>query len=159
MNEEELIGLNLIQLQAKLLQPEEPTPISMWPETEGWLWLGLGVVTLLVYLGIKWFKHYQANAYRREAVSELTRAGDDAGAIAEIVRRVALMAYSRSKVAGLYGEDWLRFLDNARGKPGFDSDLGRKMNSAPYNINSEPVLGLNHLAVDWVKRHKLEAHK
>ncbi|WP_295890568.1 DUF4381 domain-containing protein [uncultured Vibrio sp.] len=159
MNEQDLVGLSVIELQAKLLQPDEPVAISMWPETEGWLWLGLGVLILLVYLFLKWRKQYQANAYRREAEAELKRIGDDASAIAVIIRRTALTAYSRTDVIGLTGEEWLRFLDSTRGKPSFDSELGQKMLKAPYVINAEPALGLNNLAVDWVRHHKLETRK
>ena len=44
--EEELKGLNLVDLYDKLIQPEAPVPISLWPQTVGWLWLGAAVVIL-----------------------------------------------------------------------------------------------------------------
>lgn len=155
MTEEDLIGKSLIEMQAMLVPPFEPPRISMWPETEAWIWLGLVVFALLTYLVFRWFRYLKANAYRRAAVAELNTVGDDAGAIAAIVRRTALAVYPRTVVAALHGEDWLRFLDKTRGKAGFETDKGRKMLQAPYLAEPVYVAGLNGLAADWVRHHRV----
>jgi hypothetical protein len=156
MTEEDLIGKNLIELQRMIVPPAEPPPISLWPETEAWIWLGIGLYLLATYAVIKWHDYRKANAYRRAAVVALKTVGEDAAAIAAILRRAALAAYPRSAVAALHGEDWLRLLDKTRGKKGFETDLGRKMLRAPYRASQESVEGLNRLATDWVRHHSAE---
>lgn len=157
MTEQDLLGKSYMELQAMFVAPSEPARISMTPATEGWLWVGLVVVALLAVCLVKWIKYRTANAYRRAGLSALKLAGDDAGAIADVLRRVALVAYPRKSVAALHGDDWLRFLDSSWAKSGFESDIGRKMLAAPYHAIPTSVTGLNRLAADWVRHHKVEA--
>ena len=156
MTEQDLIGLSLFEMQAMILPPDMPPLISMWPETVGWIWVGVTAAALFAIVLIKWRQFRKANAYRRAAVAALSAAGDDATAIAGILRRAALAAYPRDKVAALHGEAWLRFLDKTGAKAGFDTDTGHKMLRAPYRGEPMPVDGLNRLAVDWVRHHKVE---
>ncbi len=156
MTEEDLIGKNLIELQSMMMPPSEPPSVSLWPETEVWTWLGFAVGALAVYAIVRLYRQRRANAYRRAAVMALSTAGEDAAAIAEILRRAALVAYPRRMVAALHGEDWLRFLDRTRGRKGFESDLGRAMLRAPYRDSSQGNEGLNDLATDWVRHHSVE---
>ena len=159
MSDSELIGLNVIELQAKMIAPSEPASVSMWPETQGWIWLAVLCSLIVLIAGIKWFKYRKATAYRRAAILELKKVGDDAMAIADIIRRVALVSYPRELVVSLHGENWLAFLDQTRGKTGFNSLIGKSMNRAPYTQNPQSLSGLNKLAIDWVSHHKLEVTK
>lgn len=154
MTREDLIGLSPLELQAMIVPPSEPPRVSMFPETEGWIWVGLSVLAALAWIAIKWIRHRRANAYRRAALSLLSTTGDNAGAISAILRRAALVAYPRESVAALHGERWLRFLDKTRGKPGFETEIGQKMLQAPYLTDPVSVAGLHDLAVDWVRHHK-----
>lgn len=156
MKEADLIGMGYPEMLGLILPPTEPTPISMWPETQAWIWLGVLACALLGYAAFRWHRYRKLNAYRRAAVSALSEVGNDATAIATILRRTALAAYPRSLVAGLHGEDWLRFLDKTWGRPGFESDMGRKMLSAPYRSDQLILDGLNDLACDWVRHHNAE---
>ena len=159
MNEQDLIGLSYLEIHAMFLPPDEPARIPMRPETEAWIWVGLVLLGVIAYAIFRWIKYRKANAYRRAAVTALNGAGDDAGAIAAIIRRTALVAYPRSVVASLHGEDWLRFLDQTRGKTGFETDMGRTMLQSPYRSVPAPVDGLSDLAIDWVRHHRAEAPK
>ena len=155
MTPEELAKLNLVELLDQLIPPPEPPAISMWPATEGWIWLGLAILIGLG-LAIRWLvKRHRANAYRRAALSELKAAGDDPAAIAEILRRAALAAYPRAEVASVQGDDWLRFLDQSYEGKGFSSDMGRAMVEAPYRTEVAAVAGLSDLAHAWVNKHKV----
>ena len=79
---EDLAGLDLIELFDRLVLPDAPVSVSMWPQTVGWLWLG-AVLLLVALLGlwrvIVWRRD---TAYRRAAVAELRRAGNDPEVIA-----------------------------------------------------------------------------
>ncbi|MEM7429506.1 MAG: DUF4381 domain-containing protein [Pseudomonadota bacterium] len=155
--EEDLSGLNLVELIDRLEMVLTPEPVSLWPQTWGWVWLGLAVAALLAY-GLHRFIHWRrANAYRRAALEELARVHDDPAAIAAILRRAALAAYPRTNVASLYGDDWLAFLDRTLGGSSFSNGPGRVLATAPYTP-APPSDGLASLAADWVQRHKGNAY-
>lgn len=151
---EEFQGLNLVELLDLLEPVPEPAPISMVPQTVGWLWLGLGLAVLLGWLAVVLLRRYRANAYRRAALAELREAGDDPARIAEVLRRAAIIAYSRDRVAALTGTDWLEFLDTSFSGTGFSSGPGVALSAAPYTRTRTPVPGLNDLARTWIRAHK-----
>ena len=154
---EDLSTLNLVQL-LNLLEPvPEPPPISLWPETTGWIWLGVALVAGLAFAIRLWIGRWRANAYRRAALQELAAAGNDASAIAEILRRTALSAYPRTDVAGLCGEDWLAFLDRTYGGTEFSNGHGQVIATLPYRATTDGEVDLAPLVIQWVRRHQRQA--
>lgn len=149
---EDAKSVSLIELLDSLVEPVEPTPVSMWPQTWGWALVAAILAFLLAYAGWRWWLGYRANAYRREALQALRTAGGDPTVIATIIRRTALSAYPRSAVASLNGADWLRFLDErSRGKA-FSScpDFA----SAPYSGDRQALRAdYDALAERWIKTH------
>ncbi|MEM8631964.1 MAG: DUF4381 domain-containing protein [Pseudomonadota bacterium] len=149
-------GLGLVDL-IDLLEPvPEPPPISWAPQTIGWLWLGLAVLAIVLWTVCAVYARRRARAYRRAALTELDAAGEAPEEIAAILRRVALCAYPRAKVASLTGPDWVAFLDASFPGSGFTSGVGAVLADAPYR-GGDPAPGLNTLARDWVRTHKAEA--
>lgn len=146
-------GKNLVELLDMLRPIPEPPPVSMWPATAGWIWLGLGILALATWVGWRALRRWRAGAYRRAALAQLSAAGDDPVQVAAILRRTALAAYPRRDVAGLIGDDWLSFLDQSAGMNGFSSDAGEALLAAPYRP-MPAVPGLGQLARDWVRRHR-----
>ena len=45
---EDLAGLTLVELLDLLEPVVEPPPVPLWPQTQGWIWLGLAVAALLL---------------------------------------------------------------------------------------------------------------
>ena len=87
-----------------------PPAIGWWPLAPGWY-----ALVILMSLPAGWFlwrgwKNWQANAYRREALHQLTSL-QDAVAIAALLRRTALAAAARTEIAGLTGSAWAEWLD------------------------------------------------
>ncbi|WP_171180538.1 DUF4381 domain-containing protein [Ruegeria sp. HKCCD8929] len=149
----DLQGLNLVELIDLLEPAPEPAPISMMPQTIGWIWLGLALALLVGWLTRRAIKHRHANAYRRAALGALAGAGDDPACVAEILRRTALTGFPRGDVAGLTGKDWLRFLDQTMGGDRFSNGPGRIVAQAPYRpVPASPAL--TQLARDWIVTHK-----
>lgn len=150
---EDLSKLGLVEL-LNLLEPiPEPAAVSLWPQTVAWLWIGVVLVLCGTWLGRRWVLHRQANAYRRAALRGIAAAGEDPAALAEILRRTAISAFPRAQVAGLYGEEWLAFLDRAYGGTEFSDGRGRVFAVAPYR----PVVAatrLAQLAGEWVVGHR-----
>lgn len=155
---DDLSKMDLVQLfdQLQLLDP--PPPVSMVPETAGWIWLGLIVVCAVGYGVWRWRKTYLAGAYRRAALAALGHAQDNPAEIAALLRRTALVAFPRSDVAALHGRQWLGFLDAAAPKVAFSgSEAGALLTSAPYQRgqpNGQITADLAKMARIWIETHQ-----
>ena len=145
---------NLVDLLDQLIEPAPPPPVSMAPQTAGWAVLALLVLCGLVYALWTYRDYRQRNAYRRAALVALDGAGDDASAIAAVLRRAALVAYPRSEVASLSGDDWLSFLDRSGRMSGFREGAGRVLVTAPYAGVGKPAPELSGLARTWITKHE-----
>lgn len=153
MTEAELQGKNLVELLDLLEGVPVPESVSMMPQTPGWIVLGvlLAVVSVVVYRRIR--NHRRAEAYRKAALAELGQTADDPARIADLLRRTALAAFPREQVAGLFGLDWLTFLDQSFPGTGFASGPGQVLTTAAYR-DTAPSPDLGKLAQDWIKTHK-----
>ena len=150
---DDLSHLSLSELYDRLEPITAPPPIPLTPQTTGWVVLGV-IVFAFVAIGIAHFlRRYRANAYRRAALVALSKAGDDPAAIAQILRRTAIATFPRAQVAGLHGENWLRFLDATSAKVTFAAtDAGKALLAGPYKTVA-PVPDLALLARRWVQTH------
>ena len=151
--QEDLSRLNLVELLERLEPVPEPAAVPLWPQTVAWLWIGLLLLSVVLWLGRRWQRHRHANAYRRAALGAIAAAGDDPAALAAILRRTALVAFPRREVAGLYGDAWLAFLDRAYGGAEFTRGPGRVLATAPWAPGTDAA-GLAPLVATWVRRHR-----
>ena len=120
---EEFQGLALVELIDLLEEVPEPLAIPMTPQTPGWIALAAVILVIGLVL-VRWgVNRHRANAYRRAALHELEEARDDPSTVAAILRRTAIAAYPREKVASLSGAQWLAFLDRTASRRGFASGL------------------------------------
>ena len=71
---EDLSRLTLVDLLDLLEPVPEPPQVSLWPQTVGWIWLGLAVACVAGWLGRRWLMNRRANAYRRAALKEIAAA-------------------------------------------------------------------------------------
>ncbi|WP_294226711.1 DUF4381 domain-containing protein [uncultured Shimia sp.] len=142
---------SLVGLLNQLAEVPDPMPVSMVPQTAGWLVLLAAVMAVLAWRGWRLWQHYQANAYRRAALKALSASGDDPVVISGILKRAAMVAYGRRRVAGLSGQAWVAFLAET-GAAQFDDTA---LFSAAYQKapgQSDPQLAT--AAREWVKSHK-----
>ncbi len=148
-------GKSLVDLLDMLEPAPVPEPISMVPQTWGWVVLAI-ILAGFIILGVYAFRrHRQFNADRREALIELAASGNDAAKIAEILRRTALVAYPRRKVAALHGEEWTNFLNQTSDNVTFTDGASRQLVQAPYrDVKADPDLEI--LARNWIRSHKRE---
>ena len=89
-----------------------PAPVSAAPQT--WAWYPLfGALLVATVLLVRWFvRHRRATRYRRLALAELEeiRTRQAWGELPALVKRVALQAWPRERVAALTGTEWIEFL-------------------------------------------------
>lgn len=124
-----------------------PETVSWWPLAPGW-WITLGLFLLaasVVYV-LKFMK--ERKQMEKQVMDEFERLVDTyksdkdinglLGGVSQLLRRVSLTKYTNENIAGLTGEDWLRFLDdtlmNSKNKPplNFRGNLGELLISGQY---------------------------
>lgn len=132
----------------------QPPPPAWTPQTVGWYVLftiaGLLVLWMIVHLVRRWF----ANRYRREALRELALLPPEQ--FAALLKRTALAAWSREKVASLSGEAWLTFLDESADGNLFHrspADRIEEMALRSETLSSEDEQSLRKTTAEWIRRH------
>ncbi len=122
----------------------EPAAAPWWPLAPGWQVLLALAVLLLALAGLHWLARWQSRRYRREALAELGRIvaqGQGAAqlaALSRLLKRTAITAYSRPRVAGLSGAAWFAFLDATAGTR-FGEGLGAALESDNYAVTRGAV--------------------
>jgi len=146
-----------------------PQAVSYMPATTGWVVVGVLLLALLIYLAWRAVKYWRANAYRREALAELahverrmrTAPGwESLEALPTLIKRTAIAATSRERVAALTGREWLRFLDRTLGGDSFSRGTGQLLTRIAYHdeeqfsvIPAPDVHELLRLTRRWIRRH------
>ena len=149
----------------------EPSRVPWGPPAPGWYYIIalalLGTIVLAVRALLRW----QANRYRREALAEWqrlqalladssTRPAAIAG-LAELLKRTALSVFPRREVAGLSGEQWLKFLDRTGRTNNFSAPAGQFLEAAAYDPRraataSESEVGeAASITRDWLACHRI----
>jgi hypothetical protein len=153
-----------------------PPPVAWTPQTVGWAVLGGMLLLCLAVLAVRGFLRYRANRYRRDALAELARlqqtlAADAAAAptvlvaLPAVLKRTALAAWPRERVAGLNGAQWAQFLrDNAGAATQAADRLGPLVQAAQYRgektlsqLPREEAQALLHAGQLWIEGHRVPA--
>jgi hypothetical protein len=119
-----------------------PDAVSWWPPALGW-WLLAAVLLGLMLLALYgwWWRRQRARDWRVDArfrLRQLARSMDQNDSrtviseLSELLRRVAMARFGRSRCAGLSGDDWLTWLSD-NDPSGFDwQKKGRVLLELPY---------------------------
>ena len=108
-------------LMASLRDVAVPPPVSWRPQTAGWYVVGALLLAGLLWMALRQYRRWQAQRYRRDALSALQALepalADPARRVvalrqmAELVKRTQLSETERQAVASLSGVVWLKALD------------------------------------------------
>lgn len=150
-------GLSLSQLLDLLHEIVPPEAVSWLPQTSGWLILGAWLAAIIV-IGLRhWLALRRRNRYRRVALAELDRiagrADGTAADVALLVKRTALAAYPRERVASLSGAEWAAFLSSSTGDDPVVAGGAEPIASAAYRADaySGPLI---EPARRWIRMHR-----
>ena len=151
---------------AGLIDIPLPQAISLWPATST---SRIAIVLLIVGLiaTIIWFmRRWHANRYRRAALTELEGIVHSPVVekdpvltidnLALLVRRTALVAFHRERIAPLNGAPWLDFLDRSYAGHEFSRGAGRALRLVPYaprSVATGDVAPLADLVRHWIGTH------
>ena len=139
-----------------------PVPVSWWPPAPGWVIVSALLVMVLGWWLIRTIQHWQSNSYRREALVLLEKIGGSEAELPTLIKRVALSAYPRERVASLTGEQWLAFLDQTGHTDVFTMGAGRWLARLAYepqltaSLSTTELNGLRTAVRDWILRHQPE---
>jgi hypothetical protein len=145
-----------------------PPPAPWWPPAPGWFLVAGLLAIAIVFAAVRIWRTWKHNAYRRAALAEIGRitaaAANDPHAwseLPEIVKRTALAAWPRSRVAALASEDWLRFLDQTGHTTHFTHGPGRQLIELAYNpgapsqMTNEQSSQLLTVLRGWIEKHSV----
>lgn len=139
-------------------------PAPWWPPLPAWDVLAVLLLTGLTLL-IAWgVIRRRVNWYRRAGLLELQRIEQAPSAdstalieLAELVKRIALVAYPRQNVAALTGAEWLQFLDRTSDTTDFTQGPGRQLGEVYDRSASAPRQELMDVVRRWIGRHRRDA--
>ena len=154
----------------------DPPTIALWPPAPGLVLLGMLILLWAAVALVLWWRHWQRNAYRREALADMTAIAARIRSpqtravglqqLSVLLKRVALAAHPRADVASLTGDEWDTFLDQHIGENLFrkgpgqvlaaamnDPDPGDGLTSADYDRLIQAVrrwINGHRTAADWM---------
>ncbi len=154
------------ELLAQLADIHLPEPVGAWPPAMGWWLLAAALAALLVFGGRRLLAYWRRRRYCAAALGELERVYEElanaensdasrlryVNAFNSILRRVALAHFPGRDVAGLGGEDWLRFLKAHGSCLGLDRDLAAALSHGRF----QPAIALDtgklhNFGREWIR--------
>ena len=131
-----------------------PPPIPLWPATPAWYVLGALILLALLWMAWHGWKAWRHNAYRRAALRELDAAQAPAE-IAILLKRTALAAWPRARVASLTGAEWAAWLRASAPRARLTKAMAQLLAELAY-LPATPA-GAKDAARSWISRHDLRA--
>lgn len=149
---------------AQLKDIHLPEAVHWWPLAPGWYALIICVFLLAGIMGHRIYRTYRQGLPRKQALMLLDQyeqqfkqtqdAAQACAQISELLRRVALVYYSRTLIAGLHDEAWINFLDQ-NGKDTHFKTLRPLLVEAPFQKNAmydpQPLFDQARL---WIKQRR-----
>ncbi len=141
-----------------------PAPVAWWPLAPGWYVVAAIVLVLIGWLTVRRWRRWNRDRYRREALLALSsiRAGNAGCSLRDVpvlLKRAALNAWPRERVAALSGSDWHRFLDETAAMDQFSTGAGKVLDHLAYAGSRAPMpteadaVNVISAAEFWLKHH------
>lgn len=143
-----------------IVEVQPPPDISWMPQTMGWAIVAALLGAPLLYAVYLAVRRYHRNAYRREALEELSNldAQKDYHLLPRLLRRTALSAYPRDQVAALSGLEWETWLDQKCPGCQFASAYRGQLSKLAYARKRHlDASALCQQVSLWIKKHEAVA--
>jgi hypothetical protein len=136
----------------------QPTPPAWTPQTIGWYALFSILVMSLLWVAARMIRSWLGNRYRRQALKELVAASPNQ--FSALLKRTALAAWPREKIASLSGDAWLKFLNEVAPSDIFQRAPGNRIEEIAFHqgvVSIEDEKALRLLTAEWIRRHRVQA--
>ena len=147
----------------ELIETPAPEQISWIPQTLGWQVLAITIFLLLLKKCYQFYKKYQSNAYRRDAIQWLeqlkkTATEQQLQQLPALLRKTAIGAFSRHDIVKLNGKQWDLWLDKQCDKTSFSQqhpNVLHQLAFAPnFSLPPEKLASLMQQISLWIKFHR-----
>ena len=135
----------------------QPPPPAWTPQTIGWYVVFAILALLVIWMTIHSLCRWLANRYRREALRELALLQPEQ--FSTLLKRTALSAWPREKVASLSGEAWINFLNESAKNNSFHQIPGNRIEEIALRsqtLSSEDEQTLRKITAEWIRRHRVQ---
>lgn len=125
--------------------PPPPALAALLPAEFAAEWVAATIAILMLLGGFaatRWLAGFRRRRPLRRALGELSRLADAhrrdgdttrlVRGLSALLRHYAMSRFPARAVAGLAGDDWLRFLDSRGGEGAFTDGIGTVLASRPY---------------------------
>ena len=136
----------------------QPPPPSWTPQTIGWYVVFAFMGLLILWMMIHRIRNWLRNRYRRNALRELAFLQPDQ--FSTLLKRTALAAWPREKVASLSGDAWLQFLNESGKSDLFLRKPGSRIEEIALRsetLSSEDEQALRKPTAKWIRSHRVQA--
>ena len=140
-----------------------PDAIGFFPPAPGWYFVLLLLLALLFHFSIQAYRRYKKSLYRREALKELQNYRQESRqnimALLGLAKRVGIVAYGRTEVAGLSEAKWWAFMEkhsSAKISITVQKEISQLLYDENYVIQSALHENVTDFVTQWIKTHKVE---
>lgn len=161
--------MNSSAIQGIDLHDIVPAPAAgFWPPAPGWWLLAVVLLVIIYFIAQRLIRYWHQRRLQTRLLHELdslsTKQPEQVVInISKLLRRVALMKYTREEVASLSGDAWLHFLDKTGGDGNFKNGIGKKLATLPYTsqqqISNSDNQALIALARSWLEKNGRHANE
>ena len=134
-------------------------PLPSWmPQTIGWYVVLALAAVILAWQALKWYRAWRKDRYRRQALAELVNTNPEQ--LSALLKRTALSAWPRNRIASLTGGEWLRFLNDSTDQPLFERPPANAIEDMAFGktpLSSADVEELRRTSGEWIRRHHVRA--
>ena len=122
-----------------------PEPVALWPPDTGGLLLLGALLICVALIALHRYLRWRRDGYRRAGMQVLDGA-ETVRDVSVVLKRVALAAYPRHRVASLYGAEWVDFLNRTCSRTVFE-------HTAFQGSVQPPPVELKDSARRWIGGH------
>jgi Domain of unknown function (DUF4381) len=143
---------------SKLHDFVQPAPPSWVPQTTTWYVIFAIAGAAALYVAFRALRSWRRNRYRRAALEQLAVCSPES--ISDLLKRTALAAWPREKVAALTGTEWLKFLDQTSASNAFEREPGNRIEEIAVSgtaASADEESKLRKIASEWIRRHRVPA--